>query len=49
MKIADLRKFYPYHEFYFFRNDKEVAAAIFTDNEIKGFKIIKEYTIFVYL
>ena len=49
MTIRELRKFYPHHEFYFFKNEKEVANSPFYNNQIKGFKVVNDNTVFVYL
>lgn len=49
MTIKELRKFYPHHEFYFFKNEKEVANSPFFHQEIKGFKVINDNVIFVYV
>lgn len=47
MTINDLRKFYPHHEFCFFKNEKEVANSPFIHTKIKGFQVINDNTIFI--
>jgi hypothetical protein len=49
MTICELRKFYPHHEFYFFKDNKEVAKSPFFHQKIQGFKVINDTYIFVYI
>lgn len=47
MTIKNLREFYPFHDFYFFKDGKELEKAPFYHSPIKGFRVVNDDTIFV--
>lgn len=49
MTICELRKMYPCHDFYFFKDGYELRKAPFYHAEIKDFKVVNVDTVFVYM
>ena len=47
MTICELRKTYPHHDFYFFKDGYEMKKAPFFHDKIKSFSIKNEDTIFI--
>lgn len=49
MTICELRKIYPLHDFYFFKDGYELRKSPFYHAKIKSFEIVNVDTIFVYM
>lgn len=47
MTICELRKKFPCHDFYYFKDGKELQKAPFYHSPIKGYQIIDDDTIFI--
>ena len=43
MTICGLRKQYPYHEFYFFKDGREMRKAPFFHDKIKDYEVKRNY------